>query len=195
MSNQLPWFSRGDHYWDVLKEKLMCLTQGPEMVNATYLFSSVDGGKESAWIRMDETATDLETDKEYLFFQWFFGVLKKGLVYVQYPVGEEIWTTDKLVPDTAVGEEVAYIDNELSPFLNPHRKTEFFIVKGVTIAFKYYNTEAFALRQKLRFVGAKFRQEEVKVGEAHPLTGIVVTEEEFNKLKAVARPLYMRRIA
>jgi len=195
MADQLPWFSRGSHYYDVLKEKLMCLTEGPEMVNATYLFASVAAAGESAWIRMDETAKDLETDKEYLFFQWFTGALKKGLVYVQYPVGEEVWTTDKLVPNTAVGEEVAYIDHELSPFLNPHPRTEFFIVKGVNIAFKYFNTEGFALRQKLRFIGAKFRQEEVKVGEAHPLTGIVVTEEEFNRLKSIARPLYMRRIA
>jgi len=192
---ELPWFARGDHYWDVLKKKLMCLTEGPEPVFATYRFASVEGGAESAWIRMDENATDLETEKEYLFFQWFTGILKKGLVYVQYPVGEEIWTTDKLVPDTSIGDEYAYIDHQLSPFLNPHPKTEFFIVKGVTMAYKYYNTEDFALRQKLRFVGQKFRHEEVKVGEAHPLTGVTVTEEEFNRLKAIARPITMRRIA
>jgi len=192
---ELPWFERGSHYYDTLKEKLMCLTEGPEPVYATYLFASVNGAAESAWIRMDNNATDLETDKEYLFFQWFMGILKSGLVYVQYPVGEEIYTTDKLVPNTALGEEKAYIDNKLSPFLNPHPTTEFFIVKGVTIGFKYFNNEAFALAQKLRFLGAKFRQEEVKAGEAHPLTGIVVTEEEFNRLKNIARPLMMRRIA
>lgn len=195
MADQLPWFARGDHYWDVLKEKLMCLTQGPEPVFATYLFPSVAARGESAWIRMDENATDLETDKEYLFFQWFTGALKKGLVYVQYPVGEEIWTTDKLVPDTSIGEEHACIDHKLSPFLNPHPKTEFFVVKGVTIAYKYYNSEGFALRQKLRFVGQKFRHEEVVVNQAHPLTGVTVTEGEFNRLKALARPITMRRIA
>jgi len=193
--SELPWFKRGDHYYDILREKLMCLSQGPESVFGSYQFSSVAAASESAWIRMDTNATDLETDMEHLFFQWFMGILKKGLVYVQYPMGEEIWTTDKLVPNTAAGEEKAYMDNKLSPFLNPHPKTEFFIIKGVTIGFKYYNTEAFALSQKLRFLGAKFRHDEVKVGEAHPLTGIPVTEEELNRLKALARPIYTRRIA
>lgn len=195
MVDQLPWFSKGDYYWDTLKKRLMCLTEGPEPVYATYLFASVDGGAESAWVRMDENATDLETEKDYLFFQWFTGVLKAGLVYEQYPAGEEVWTTDKLVPDTAVGEEVAYIDHKLSPYLNPHPKTEFFMIKGTTIAYKYYNTEAFPLRQKLRFLGAKFRQEEVVVDKPHPLTGVVVTAEEFQKLREIARPIMMRRIA
>jgi len=122
-------------------------------------------------------------------------VLKAGLVYEQYPAGEEVWTTDKLVPDTSIGEEYAYIDHKLSPYLNPHPKTEFFMIKGTTIAYKYYNTEAFAIRQKLRFVGEKFRHEEVVVDKPHPLTGVVVTEEEFNRLKAIARPITMRRVA
>jgi len=195
MANELPWFKRGDHYLDILNNKLMCLSEGPEPVFGTYLFSSVAAASESAWIRMDTNATDLETDMEHLFFQWFMSILKKGLVYVQYPMGEEIWTTDKLVPNTSIGEEKAYIDHQLSPFLNPHPRTEFFIVKGVTIGFKYFNTEDYALSQKLRFVGAKFRHDQVKVGEAHPLTDIPVTEEEFNRLKSISRPLYMRRIA
>jgi len=195
MADKLPWFSRGDYYWDVLKGKLMCLTQGGEPVFATYLFASVASGGESAWIRQDENATDLETDKEYLFFQHFVGVEKAGLVYVQYPVGEEIYTTDKLVPDTSKGEEFAYIDNKVSPFNDPDAITEFFVTKGVTIAFKYYNNQPFSLRQKLRFLGRKFRQEEVTINGKHPLTGAVVTEEEFNRLKSIARPIYMRRIA
>jgi len=191
----LPWFQKGQYYYDVLKDKLMYLSEGGEPVFATYLFDSVDAGKESAWIRQDENATDLETDKEYLFFQHFVGVEKAGLVYVQYPLGEEIYTTDKLVPDTSKGEEFAYIDNRVSPFNDPDESTEFFVVKGVTIAFKYFNNQPFALRQKLRFVGKKFRQEFIEKDKPHPVTKVTVTEEEYNRLKSIARPLYMRRIA
>jgi hypothetical protein len=191
----LPWFKKGDYYYDVLKDKLMYLSEGGEPVFATYLFDSVDAGKESAWIRMDENATDLETDKEYLFFQHFVGVEKAGLVYVQYPLGEEIYTTDKLVPDTSKGEEFAYIDNKVSPFNDPDESTEFFIVKGVTIAFKYYNNQPFALRQKLRFVGKKFKQEEIEKNKPHPVTKEIVSEAMYNELKKTARPLYMRRVS
>lgn len=191
----LPWFSRGDYYWDVLKKKLMYLSEGGESVFATYLFSSVAAVDESDWVRMDENATDLETDKDYLFFQWFTGVKKDGLVYVQYPYGEEIYTTDKLVPDTSKGEEIGNIDCRRSPYNNPHKSTEFFVVKGVTIAFKYYNNQSIPLRQKLRFIGKKFKQVEIKVGQPHPATGVPVTEEMFKELKAKARPLHMRRVS
>ena len=191
----LPWFQKGQYYYDVLKDKLMYLSEGGEPVFATYLFDSVDAGKESAWIRQDENATDLETDKEYLFFQHFVGVEKAGLVYVQYPLGEQIYTTDKLVPDTSKGEEFAYIDNKVSPFNDPDESTEFFVVKGVTIAYKYYNNQPFALRQKLRFVGKKFRQEEIQKDKPHPATKEIVTEAMYNELKRIARPIYMRRIS
>jgi hypothetical protein len=56
----LPWFKKGDYYYDVLNDKLMYLSEGGEPVFATYLFASVAAGGESAWIRMDENATDLE---------------------------------------------------------------------------------------------------------------------------------------
>ena len=191
----LPWFQKGQYYYDVLKDKLMYLSEGGEPVFATYLFASVASGGESAWIRQDENATDLETDKEYLFFQHFVGVEKAGLVYVQYPLGEQIYTTDKLVPDTSKGEEFAYIDNKVSPFNDPDESTEFFVVKGVTIAYKYYNNQPFALRQKLRFVGKKFRQEEIQKDKPHPATKEIVTEAMYNELKRIARPIYMRRIS
>jgi len=191
----LPWFQKGQYYYDALKDKLMYLSEGGEPVFATYLFASVASGGESAWIRQDENATDLETDKEYLFFQHFVGVEKAGLVYVQYPLGEQIYTTDKLVPDTSKGEEFAYIDNKVSPFNDPDESTEFFVVKGVTIAYKYYNNQPFALRQKLRFVGKKFRQEEIQKDKPHPATKEIVTEAMYNELKRIARPIYMRRIS
>ena len=195
MTDKLPWFKRGDYYYDVLNKKLMYLSEGGESVFATYLFDSVAASKESAWIRMDENATDIETDKAYLFFQHFVGIEKAGLVYVQYPLGEQIYTTDKLVPDTSKGEEFSSIDNKVSPFNDPHESTEFFIVKGVTIAYKYYNNQPFALQQKLRFIGKKFRQEEIEKDKPHPVTNEIVTEAIYNELKRTARPLYMRRIS
>jgi hypothetical protein len=188
---KLPFMDRGDYYYDTLKEKYFYLSQKEPLPASVYTFSSVANGSESDWVRMDTNALDLETDKEYLFYQYFVGVLKKGYVYVQYPVGEQIYTTDKLVP-TTTRRDVAYIDETLSPFLNPQPISEFFIVKGVTIAFKYYNNQGDALIQKLRFIGKKFRHEEVTVGSTHK--GKVLTEADMEKIREIARPITMRRV-
>jgi hypothetical protein len=188
---ELPWFSRGNYYYDTLKKKYFYLSEQESLPANVYTFSPVASGSESDWVRMDVNALDLETDKEYLFYQYFVGVLKKGYVYVQYPVGEQIYTTDKLVP-TATRRDVCYIDEMLSPFLNPQPISEFFIVKGVTIAFKYYNNQGDTLVQKLRFVGRKFRHEEVAVGMEHK--GKTLTEADMEKIKELARPITMRRV-
>lgn len=190
----LPWFKKGDYYYDVLKGKLFYLSEGGEPVFATYSFASTAKATESAWKRMDTTNTDIETDKDNLFYQWFMGILRAGLIYRQYPIGEQVNNTDKLTPDTSLGQEYSCFDNHMSPYNSPSEDTEFWMVRGGTIGLKHFNNQPFALVQKLKFHGKKFKQAEVKQGEAHPLTGEIVTEEVFNKLKSIARPLYMRRI-
>jgi len=191
----LPWFKKGDSYYDVLKKKLFLLTEGGESVFATYKYSSVAAGDESDWTRMDTNATDLETEKEYLFFQWFTGVLREGLIYEQYPIGEQVWNTDKLVPNTAQGDEYSNIDFKVSPYNDPNECTEFWVVKGVSIGFKYFNNQAFPILQKLKWVGKKFKQVEIVVDQPHPVTGQTVTSAIFAEMLKEARPLYMRRIA
>jgi len=193
----LPWFVRTDYYYDVREKKYYYLSQEEWLPAFVYTFASVNAGEESAWIRMDERALDLETEMDHLFFQYFYGVKKKGYIYTEYPVGEQIHTTDKLLP-TAVDRDRSYVDNKISPFFDPDEMTEFFMRKGMSIAFKYYNTEDVALVQQLRFIGKKFRREEVV-----DITGLTPEEVEkipkhlrlTDEIKAKARPLPMRRIA
>jgi hypothetical protein len=191
---QLPWFKKGDYYFDVLNKQLFYLSEGGEPVSATYSFASVAKATEGAWVRMDTNARDIETDKTYLFYQWFVSILRAGLIYRQYPIGEQVGNTDKLTPDTSLGQEYACFDNKMSPYNNPSEDTEFWMIKGQTIGFKYFNNQPFALVQKLKFHGRKFKQAEVIQDKPHPLTGEIVTEEMFNRLKSIARPIYMRRI-
>ena len=163
MAESLPWFKRGDCFVDITDEKtpkyFKLIAEEP-LPHLTYTFSNVAPRNKGDFVRMDVNATDLETDKEDLFFQYFFGVLKDGLVYMQYPLGEEFWTTDKLVP-TDAKPEVACVTFKTSPYLDPSKDTEFFIVKGTSIAFKFRNTEDFTMDNKLRFVGKKFKRETI----------------------------------
>ena len=162
MTDKLPWFQRGDYYADVTDEAKPLhyrLKTGPESLPfAVYTFDAVAPLTEGSWIRMDSNALDLETDKEDLFFQYFFGVLKDGLVYMQYPLGEEIWTTDRLLP-TSAKPLIGCVTSHLSPYDDPWEKTEFFMHKGVSVAFKFRNTATFAMNNQLRFLGQKFRRE------------------------------------
>jgi hypothetical protein len=142
---------------------------------------------------MTTTATDLETDKDYLFFQWFFSILKKGLIYKQYPVGEEVYTTDKLVPNTSIGQEYACLDYKMSPYNDPAAETEFFIIKGITVALAYYDDQPIPLAQKIKFIGKKFRQDPLGIGTVH--LGKTLTADDITAIMQKARPLYMRRVS
>jgi hypothetical protein len=168
----LPWFSRGDYYIDMTNEKepkAYQLIAVEALPNAVYTFDSVAPADEGDFIRMDSTHTDLETDKEDLFFQYFFGVLKDGLVYMQYPLGEEFWTSDKLIP-TSAKPNVACVTFQTTPYLDPAPDTEFFMQRGTSVAFKFRNIVGYTMDNKIRFVGKKFRRQLV------PLTPEVVAK-------------------
>ena len=199
--NNLPWLNRGEYvllepdprgnpkisYWYLRMEEGI-----PVMV---YAFDSVASGAESGWKRMGSDELDLETDKEDLLFQYFAGVKRKGLVYCQYPSGEEIWTTDKNVPTTSAGQRKACISNIDSPFEDPSPLTQFIMTKGLTIAFDYYNTAEHALVQELKFIGKKFQRLECKEGAQADWLGRALTAEDMAHIKETAIPLQLRRIA
>jgi hypothetical protein len=161
-----------------------------------YAFASVASGAESGWKRMDVNNLDLETDREELLFQYFFGIKRKGLVYMQYPAGEEVWTTDKNIPTTSSGHRKAFVDSLTSPLDDPSPLTMFVMVKGITAALDYYNSAEHALVQEVKFIGKKFQRLECKVGKAASwLNNKVLTEDDMAKIAAVAIPIQIRRIA
>lgn len=161
MAESLPWFKRGDCIVDITNEKepkyFKLIAEEP-LPQLSYTFSNVAPKDDSDFIRMDANTTDLETDHEDFFFQYFFGVLKDGLIHMQYPLGEEFWTTDKLVP-TDAKPEVACLTFKTSPYLDPSLSSEFFIVKGTSVAFKFRNTKDITMNNKLGFTGKKFKRE------------------------------------
>ena len=197
----LPWLSRGEYvllepdprgtpkmsFWYLRKEEGI-----PAMV---YAFASVAAATESGWKRMDSNNLDLETDKEDLLFQYFAGVKRKGNIYCQYPSGEEIWTTDKNVPTTSAGQRKSCINNMDSPFADPSALTQFIMIKGLTIAFDYYNDADHALIQELKFIGKKFQRLECKEGAQADWLGRALTAEDMAHIKETAIPLQLRRIA
>jgi len=160
-----------------------------------FTFASVNPGEESGWIRMNEDNLDLETDKVYLLFQYFVGVRKKGPVYCQYPSGEEIWTTDKNVPTTSSGHRKAFINNILSPFNDPSRLTQLTMVKGITVAYNYYNPTDHALIQEIKFIGKKFFRKKVELGKMADWLGRTITQADLDAIKEKAIPLQLQRIA
>lgn len=196
----LPWLNRGNYvllepdprgdpkmsFWYLRKEEGI-----PAMV---YAFDSVGAAAESGWKRMDTNNLDLETDKEDLLFQYFVGVKKKGLIYCQYPIGEEIWTTDKNVPTTSAGHRKSFVDNVTSPFEDPSELTQFIMIKGLTIAFDYYNDADHALVQELKFLGKKFQRLECRIGVQADWLGRTLTAEDMVHIKEVAIPLQLQRI-
>jgi hypothetical protein len=202
MSTLLPWLNRGNFVLidpepqpdSAAKEKVSYwyLKREEGLPAMDYDFPSVEAGVESGWKRMDSNNLDLETDKRNLLFQYFVGVKKKGLIYVQYPVGEEIWTTDKNVPTTSAGHRKAYTDSVQSPYEDPSALTQFFMVQGITIAFNYFNDADHALIQRLKFIGKKFERVECKVG-ASPL-GKPLTTADMEHIKEIAIPLQVQRI-
>lgn len=201
MRRNLPWLNRGEYvllepdprgdpkmsFWYLRKEEGI-----PTMV---YAFDSVALDAESGWKRMGSDELDLETDKEDLLFQYFVGVKRKGNVYCQYPSGEEIWTTDKNVPTTSSGQRKACINSMDSPFEDPSALTQFIMIKGLTIAFDYYNTAEHALIQELKFIGKKFQRLECKLGTQADWLGRPLTANDMEKIKETAIPLQLRRIA
>ena len=198
--SKLPWLNRGEYvlidpdprgnpkisFWFLRKEEGI-----PVMV---YAFPSVAAAGESGWKRMSSDNLDLETDKEDLLFQYFVGVKRKGNVYCQYPSGEEIWTTDKNVPTTSAGQRKACIDHSMSPFEDPSELTHFVMIKGLTVAFDYYNNAEHALVQELKFIGKKFQRLECKEGVEADWLGRTLTADDMVRIRAVAVPLQLQRI-
>lgn len=195
----LPWLNRGDYvllepdprdgkisFWHLQQEEGI-----PAMVHS---FDSVEPGAESGWKRMDNTNLDLETDKENLLYQYFVGVKRKGLIYCQYPAGEEVWTTDKNVPTTSSGQLKSYIDAATSPFEDPSALTMFIMIKGLNISFDYYNNSEHALVQQLKFIGKKFTRSECKVGKIADWLGRPLAAKDMMDIQEIAIPLQLRRI-
>ncbi len=200
MGGKLPWLNRGEYvllepdprgepkisFWFLRKEEGI-----PAMIHA---FDSVAAGAESGWKRMDTNNLDLETDKEDLLFQYFVGVRRKGLIYCQYPSGEEVWTTDKNIPTTSSGHRKSYVNNVTSPFEDPSELTQFIMIKGLTVAFDYYNNAEHAIVQELKFIGKKFQRLECKVGAPAEWLGRPLTQSDMERIRQVAIPLQLRRI-
>lgn len=170
----------GDYYYDELEDKYYLLSKEEPLPAADYQFASVLGGAASDFVLMDSNTTDLQTEQDHLFFRYLTGVLRKGLVYMEYPSGEQVFTTDKLVP-TATAPWSGYLDNVNSPFLNPQPLSVFSMRTGLTVAFKYRNTEGHPIVQKLRFVGKKFVRAEVPSPTA--------------EIKKIAKNMYGKRIS
>jgi len=196
----LPWLHRADYIMldpDPRDQKpswwYLCKEEGiPAMM---YAFASVASGAESGWKRMDESNLDLETDREELLFQYFAGVKRKGNIYMQYPAGEEVWTTDKNIPTTSSGQRKAYIDSVTSPIDDPSELTMFVMIKGLTVVFDYYNTAEHALVQELKFIGKKFQRLECKENKMADWLGRVLNAGDMAKIKELAIPIQLRRIA
>jgi hypothetical protein len=162
LTDKLPWFQRGGIYADVTDEAKTLyyrLKAGPESLPyAVYTSDLMAPFSGTSWIRMDSNALDLETTKEDLFFQYFFSVLKDGLVYMQYPLGEQMWTSDRLIP-TSTKPATGCVTFRSSPYNDPSEMTEFFMHKGVSVGFKFRNIAAITMNNELRFLGRKFRRE------------------------------------
>ncbi len=170
----------GDFYFDELEGKYYELVKEESLPAADYVFDSVLGGAEGDFVPMNSDTTDLETQKDDLFFRYLVGVLRKGLVYMEYPAGEQVFTTDKLLP-TAAEPWSGYLDNINSPFYNPCPLSVFSMRQGLTVSFKYRNTEGHPLVQKLRFVGKKF----IRAGVPSPTA----------EIKKIAKRMYGKRIS
>ncbi len=199
----LPWLQKGDFIFDELDNNFYWLAREEPLPAMIHSFASVADNAESGFISMDSSATDLTTDRLTLFFQWFTGVKKDGFTTMQYGVGEQIFTTDKLI-NTSSNRARAFIDPRISPFYSPTSYGSFVMRKGLTVAFDYFNNTGLAQVQKLRFVGKKFeraivvRARETKVsvqsGGTFPLV-LEVSPDDFAIIQATARPLFMRRIS
>ncbi len=201
----LPWLQKGDFIFDELDNNFYWLAREEPLPAMIHAFASVADNAESGFISMDSSATDLTTDRQTLFFQWFTGIKKDGFTYMQYGVGEQIFTTDKLI-NTSSNRARAFIDPRISPFYSPTSYGTFHMRKGLTVAFDYFNNTGIAQVQKLRFVGKKFDRALVmlsKTGEtrvsvqsaaAFPLV-LEVSRDDLSIIQATARPIFMRRIS
>jgi hypothetical protein len=199
----LPWIQKGDFIFDELDNNFYWMARSEPLPAMIHAFASQADNADTGFISMDANATDLTTDRQSLFFQWFTGVKKDGFTYMQYGVGEQIFTTDKLI-NTSSNRARAFIDAHVSPFWSPTEYGQFFMRKGLTVAFDYFNNTGIAQVQKLRFVGRKFERALVQKGTAtqlqvqsassFPLV-LTVSPADYEVVQSTARPLFMRRIS
>ncbi len=201
----LPWVYKGDFIFDELDNNYYWIAREEPLPAMIQSFSSAADNAETGFVAMDSNATDLTTDRQSLFFQWFTGIKKDGFTYMQYGIGEQVFTSDKLI-NTSSNRARAFLDPRISPFYSPSYYGQFFMRKGLTVAFDYFNNTGIAQIQKIRFVGKKFERALVlaakdgitKLTTASNSNFPLVLEaspQDFNIAKAVARPLFMRRIS
>jgi len=201
----LPLLQKGDFIFDELDNNFYWLAREEPLPAMIHSFASDADNTDTGFISMDANATDLTTDRLTLLYQWFVGIKKDGFTRMQYNVGEQIFTTDKLINSTA-NPARAFIDPRISPFYSPTQYGMFFMRKGLTVGFSYFNNTGIAQVQKLRFVGKKFERALVahspdnvtrlslQASSGFPLV-YYANEEDFEIIQAIARPLFMRRIS
>jgi len=205
LNDRLPWIRPGDFVFDELEDNFYWIARSENLPAIVHAFSSVADATSTGIVRMDSSATDLETDRVTLLFQYFVGTRKDGFTYMQYPMGEQVFTTDKLLPATTNNNTRAraYLEPRISPFWDPTEFGQFFMRKGVSTGFEYFNNTGIAQIQKLRFVGKKLERayliesDQTRLSTGHkefPLT-LEVTPEDMMIAKSIARPLFLRRIS
>jgi len=206
LQETLPWLHRGDFVFDELEDNYYYLAREESLPAFVHAFSSVADASTTGMVRMDVNATDLETDRVTLFFQYFWGVKKAGFTYMQFPTGEQVFTSDRLLPATTsnVTRARAFLDPHISPFWSPTDAGQFFVRKGLSVSLEYFNNTGQAQIQKLRFTGKKFERAIVRTGTETKLTTsrtdvfplvLEVSSEDWDAVKTISRPLFLRRIA
>ena len=201
----LPWLHRGDFIFDELETRFYYLAREENLPAFVHGFSSGADNSTTGMVRMDSNATDLETDRITLFFQYFFGVKKAGFTYLQFPTGEQVFTSDRLIPASTSNttRARAFVDPHISPFWEPSEDGQFFMRKGLSVSLEYFNNTGQAQIQKLRFTGKKFERAMVKPGSETKLrTGqaefpivLEAPPDAYDIIKTTARPIFLRRIS
>jgi len=157
----------------VLREgAVFAVVTAKEFFKYRYTGSSLSSNEQSDF----DTLTDaegrniLEVRDSLHCYHLFIGIRPRPIrMFIEYPKGERIGNLD--IKPVAVRETWGYICGNESPFQEPTERGELFVVKGVDVAFSFWNPTDTTLTPELNIVGERYKLRPIK--EEEIINGII----------------------